>query len=201
MVKIPTPNIHPPKNKLKHIVICLKSIIYFMSACERVVHTKLTRSHCQALTWPCRSMPTKKKANIPRSLAFTSGMALNCIQVTTDGRQRLNLSFKELDAVPPSIQKLSRVDELILSRNLIISLPDFIHDFNNVQVLDLHSNYVSTTWTLCAWLALLFTHCKKIILAQIQHKWVLACQINHKENGQLSVFDCSWSRSLRPLAS
>uniref|UniRef100_A0A3Q2YX85 Leucine rich repeat containing 18 n=1 Tax=Hippocampus comes TaxID=109280 RepID=A0A3Q2YX85_HIPCM len=90
-------------------------------------------------------MPKKKKANIPRSLAFTSGMALNCIQMTPDGRQRLNLSFKELDAVPPSIQKLSRVDELILSRNLIISLPDFIHDFNNVQVLDLHSNYIPPT--------------------------------------------------------
>ncbi|XP_057682830.1 leucine-rich repeat-containing protein 18-like [Corythoichthys intestinalis] len=84
----------------------------------------------------------KKKASAPRAKVFTSKMAQNCVEVLTDGRQRLNLSFKDLDVVPISIASLFRVDELIMSRNRIVSLPDFIRDFNNMQILDLHSNYL-----------------------------------------------------------
>ncbi|XP_077481637.1 uncharacterized protein LOC144092580 [Stigmatopora argus] len=84
----------------------------------------------------------KKKASVPRGKVFTSKMAQNCVEVLTDGRQRLNLSFKDLDAVPMAIQTLFRVDELLLSRNRIVSLPEFIRDFNNMQILDLHSNYL-----------------------------------------------------------
>ncbi|XP_077406698.1 uncharacterized protein LOC144038249 [Vanacampus margaritifer] len=88
-------------------------------------------------------MPAKKKKIVlTRSKAFTSQMAINCVQLLPDGRQRLNLAFKYFEAVPESIHKLFRVDEVILSRNLIISLPDFMHEFINMQVLDLHSNYL-----------------------------------------------------------
>ncbi|XP_037133867.1 leucine-rich repeat-containing protein 18 [Syngnathus acus] len=88
-------------------------------------------------------MPKKKKKKIiPLSKVFSIEMAMDCIKLLGDGKQRLNLSFKEFDAVPESIQKLWRVEELILGRNLIVELPDFLRDFTKIQVLDLHSNYL-----------------------------------------------------------
>ena len=70
-------------------------------------------------------------------------MAQNCVELTLDGKRRLDLSFKEISSVPKCVQKLCDVDELDLSRNLMSKVPDFIDHFVSIRVLDLHSNYVS----------------------------------------------------------
>lgn len=72
-------------------------------------------------------------------------MAQNCVELSLDGKRCLDLSFKEISAVPKCIQKLCDMDELDLSRNLIRKVPDFIDNFISIRVLDLHSNYVSVT--------------------------------------------------------
>ena len=70
-------------------------------------------------------------------------MVQNCLELTLDGKRRLDLSFKEVTAVPKCIQKVCDIDELDLSRNRIRKIPDFIDHFISISVLDLHSNYVS----------------------------------------------------------
>ncbi|XP_054609316.1 leucine-rich repeat-containing protein 18 isoform X2 [Dunckerocampus dactyliophorus] len=86
-------------------------------------------------------MPKDKKGKKSKNKIFDLQMAQNCIELTPDGKQRLNLSFKQFSVVPNCIDKLCQLDELNLSRNLIKRLPDFIDAFNNIQILDLHSNY------------------------------------------------------------
>ncbi|XP_061910922.1 leucine-rich repeat-containing protein 18-like [Entelurus aequoreus] len=87
-------------------------------------------------------MPKSKKGGKPKARVFDLQMAQNCIELTPDGKQRLNLSFKGFTIVPECIDKLCRIDEILLSRNLIKKLPDFFDVFNNVHNLDLHSNYL-----------------------------------------------------------
>lgn len=88
-------------------------------------------------------MARGKKAKRSEGKTISLKEAQSNVEVTLDGRRRLNLSFKGISAVPKCIQKLSDVDELDLSRNLIRKIPDFIGKCINVTVLDLHSNYVS----------------------------------------------------------
>lgn len=69
----------------------------------------------------------------------------NCLQVTLEKKRFLDLSHKQLSAVPKCLQKLCDIDELNLSANEIRVIPSFIVDLRSISVLDLHSNYVSTT--------------------------------------------------------
>ena len=86
----------------------------------------------------------KKNKQTTKSKTITLKMAQSCVTLTLDGKRCLDLSFKEISAVPKCIQKLCEINELDLSRNLIRKVPDFIDHFTAVTVLDLHSNYVST---------------------------------------------------------
>ncbi|KAL6094692.1 lrrc18 [Pungitius sinensis] len=84
-----------------------------------------------------------KKRRKTKVKTISLNVAQSCVELTTDGRQRLNLSFKEIAVVPQCIQKLGLMDELDLSRNLITMVPiDFIESFISISVLDLHSNYL-----------------------------------------------------------
>lgn len=80
-----------------------------------------------------------------KSKKITLKMAQNCVELTLDGKRRLDLTFKGITAVPKCIQKLFHMDEVDLSRNMIRKIPDFIAQFIKMTVLDLHSNYVSVT--------------------------------------------------------
>uniref|UniRef100_A0A3Q1FZG5 Leucine rich repeat containing 18b n=1 Tax=Acanthochromis polyacanthus TaxID=80966 RepID=A0A3Q1FZG5_9TELE len=84
----------------------------------------------------------KKKKGQPKGKTITLKMAQNSVEMTVDGKRRLNLSFQEIAAVPKCLQKLCEVDELDMSRNLIRKIPDFIDLFVSIRVLDLHSNYI-----------------------------------------------------------
>ncbi|XP_071763586.2 leucine-rich repeat-containing protein 18 [Centroberyx gerrardi] len=84
----------------------------------------------------------KKKAGEPKGKKLTLKAAQSCLRLTLDGKRRLDLSNKEITAVPKCILKLCDVDELDLSRNLIRKLPDFIDKFVNLRFLDLHSNHL-----------------------------------------------------------
>uniref|UniRef100_A0A3P8U1D0 Leucine rich repeat containing 18 n=1 Tax=Amphiprion percula TaxID=161767 RepID=A0A3P8U1D0_AMPPE len=84
----------------------------------------------------------KKKKGQPKGKTITLKMAQNSMELTVDGKRRLNLSFQEITAVPKCLQKLCEVDELDMSRNLIRKIPDFIDQFVGIRVLDLHSNYL-----------------------------------------------------------
>nr|XP_020441656.1 leucine-rich repeat-containing protein 18-like [Monopterus albus]XP_020441657.1 leucine-rich repeat-containing protein 18-like [Monopterus albus]XP_020441658.1 leucine-rich repeat-containing protein 18-like [Monopterus albus]XP_020441659.1 leucine-rich repeat-containing protein 18-like [Monopterus albus] len=83
---------------------------------------------------------TKTKQTKGKKL--TLKMVQNCMELTLDGKRRLDLSFKEITTVPKCIQKLHDMDQLYLSRNLIRTIPDFIDQFSSITVLDLHSNYL-----------------------------------------------------------
>lgn len=80
-----------------------------------------------------------------KSKKITLKMAQSCVELTLDGKRRLDLTFKGITAVPKCIQKLFHMDEVDLSRNMIRKIPDFIAQFIKMTVLDLHSNYVSVT--------------------------------------------------------
>lgn len=103
-------------------------------------------------------MAKGKKTRQTKGSTLTLKMVQNCVQLTRDGKRGLDLSFKEISAVPKCIQKLCDIDELDLSRNLIRKVPGFIDQFTNIWVLDLHSNYVSITCR-CNLKCLLFTWC------------------------------------------
>uniref|UniRef100_A0A3B4FNJ9 Leucine rich repeat containing 18 n=1 Tax=Pundamilia nyererei TaxID=303518 RepID=A0A3B4FNJ9_9CICH len=77
-----------------------------------------------------------------KSKKITLKMAQNCVELTLDGKRRLDLTFKGITAVPKCIQKLFHMDEVDLSRNMIRKIPDFIAQFIKMTVLDLHSNYL-----------------------------------------------------------
>ena len=87
----------------------------------------------------------KKTNGQSKTKKLTLKTVQNCVELTLDGKRRLDLSFKDIDAVPKSVQKLCDLNELDLSRNLIRKIPDFIDHFIDITVLDLHSNYVSMT--------------------------------------------------------
>uniref|UniRef100_A0A3Q1CP63 Disease resistance R13L4/SHOC-2-like LRR domain-containing protein n=1 Tax=Amphiprion ocellaris TaxID=80972 RepID=A0A3Q1CP63_AMPOC len=67
-------------------------------------------------------------------------IAKKAIRMTPDGQRRLTLSNMGLTSFPKCLLKLTNVDELDLSRNLIQKLPDNIGNFSSLRWLDLHSN-------------------------------------------------------------
>ncbi|KAK9541605.1 hypothetical protein VZT92_001636 [Zoarces viviparus] len=71
---------------------------------------------------------------------LTLKLAKKAIRMTPDGRRRLTLSNMHITIFPKCLLKLTNVDELDLSRNLIEKLPDDIGNFSSLTWLDLHSN-------------------------------------------------------------
>lgn len=102
----------------------------------------------QTASLPCVSCSTMAKGNkrkAAQSKTITLKVAKECLQLTLDGKLRLNLSFKGVSVMPKCLPKLCEVEEVDLSRNLIGKIPDFIDYFISLRLLDLHSNYVSAT--------------------------------------------------------
>ncbi|XP_026164861.1 leucine-rich repeat-containing protein 18 [Mastacembelus armatus] len=82
-------------------------------------------------------MPKGKAA---KGTKVTLKIAKKAIRMTPDGRRRLTLSNMGITIFPKCLLKLTNVDELDLSRNLIQKLPDTIGNFLSLRWLDLHSN-------------------------------------------------------------
>ncbi|XP_023266359.1 leucine-rich repeat-containing protein 18 [Seriola lalandi dorsalis] len=82
-------------------------------------------------------MPKGKGA---KGTKVTLKIAKKAIRMTPDGRRRLTLSNMGITIFPKCLLKLTNVDELDLSRNLIQKLPDNIGNFSSLRWLDLHSN-------------------------------------------------------------
>ncbi|XP_049456170.1 leucine-rich repeat-containing protein 18 [Epinephelus fuscoguttatus] len=82
-------------------------------------------------------MPKGKGA---KGTKLTLKIAKKAIRMTPDGRRRLTLSNMGITIFPKCLLKLTNVDELDLSRNLIQKLPDNIGNFASLRWLDLHSN-------------------------------------------------------------
>ncbi|XP_059215446.1 leucine-rich repeat-containing protein 18 [Centropristis striata] len=82
-------------------------------------------------------MPKGKAA---KGTKVTIKIAKKAIRMTPDGRRRLTLSNMGITIFPKCLLKLTNVDELDLSRNLIQKLPENIGNFTSLRWLDLHSN-------------------------------------------------------------
>ncbi|XP_062256428.1 leucine-rich repeat-containing protein 18 [Platichthys flesus] len=82
-------------------------------------------------------MPKGKEA---KGTKVTLRAARKAIRMTLDGRRRLTLSNMGITIFPKCLLKLTNVDELDLSRNLIRKLPDNFGNFSSLRWLDLHSN-------------------------------------------------------------
>nr|XP_020498571.1 leucine-rich repeat-containing protein 18 [Labrus bergylta]XP_029134988.1 leucine-rich repeat-containing protein 18 [Labrus bergylta] len=82
-------------------------------------------------------MPKGKGA---KGTKVTLKIAKKAIRMTQEGRRRLTLSKMGIITFPKCILKLTNVDELDLSRNMIRKLPDNIGSFSSLRWLDLHSN-------------------------------------------------------------
>ncbi|XP_019944208.1 leucine-rich repeat-containing protein 18 [Paralichthys olivaceus] len=82
-------------------------------------------------------MPKGKEA---KGTKVTLKAAKKAIRMTLDGRHRLTLSNMGITIFPKCLLKLTNVDELDLSRNLIRKLPDNFGNFSSLRWLDLHSN-------------------------------------------------------------
>lgn len=82
-------------------------------------------------------MPRKNDA---KGTKLTLKMAKKAIRKTPEGWRRLTLSNMGITIFPKCLLKLTDVDELDLSRNLIQKLPDNIGNFSSLRWLDLHSN-------------------------------------------------------------
>ncbi|XP_039994645.1 leucine-rich repeat-containing protein 18 [Xiphias gladius] len=82
-------------------------------------------------------MPKGKGA---KGTKVTLKIAKKAIRMTLDGRRRLTLSNMGITVFPKCLLKLTNVDELDLSRNLIQKLPDNIGNISSLRWLDLHSN-------------------------------------------------------------
>lgn len=109
---------------------------------------------CAPVLVICSKMANGKKSTKTKKKPLPLKLVQSCVKITLDGKLRLDLSLKGIFEVPKSIQKLSDLDEVDLSRNLIRTIPDFIEYFIKITVLDLHSNYVSMIGTLQnLWLA------------------------------------------------
>ncbi|XP_068423688.1 leucine-rich repeat-containing protein 18 [Clinocottus analis] len=80
------------------------------------------------------------KRNAAKGTTLTLKVAKKSIRTTLDGRRRLTLSNMGITIFPKCLLKLTNVDELDLSRNLIKKLPDNIGSFWSLSWLDLHSN-------------------------------------------------------------
>ncbi|XP_039639389.1 leucine-rich repeat-containing protein 18 [Perca fluviatilis] len=82
-------------------------------------------------------MPKGKGA---KGTKLTLKIAKKAIRMTPDGRRRLTLSNMGITIFPKCLLKLTNLDELDLSRNLIQKLPNNIGNFSSLRWLDLHSN-------------------------------------------------------------
>lgn len=80
------------------------------------------------------------KAKGAKGTKLTLKIVKKSIRMTPDGRRRLTLSNMGITIFPKCLLKLTNVDELDLSRNLIQKLPDNIGNFSSLRWLDLHSN-------------------------------------------------------------
>uniref|UniRef100_A0A673ADR8 Leucine rich repeat containing 18a n=1 Tax=Sphaeramia orbicularis TaxID=375764 RepID=A0A673ADR8_9TELE len=79
----------------------------------------------------------KKRA---KATKVTLKIAKKAIRMTPDGHRRLTLCNIGITIFPKCLLKLTNVDELDLSRNMIQKLPADIGKFSSLQWLDLHSN-------------------------------------------------------------
>uniref|UniRef100_UPI0037E8B4D2 leucine-rich repeat-containing protein 18 n=1 Tax=Semicossyphus pulcher TaxID=241346 RepID=UPI0037E8B4D2 len=82
-------------------------------------------------------MPKGKGA---KGTKVTLKIAKKAIRMTRDGGRRLNLSKMGITIFPKCLLKLTNVDEVDLSRNMIQKIPDNIGSFSSLRRLDLHSN-------------------------------------------------------------
>ena len=92
-------------------------------------------------------MAKGKKSGEPKGKKITLKMAKNALRLTVDGKRRLDLSNMEIATFPKCILKLADVDELDLSRNMLRKIPDSIHEFVNIRMLDLHRLVKSVRYT------------------------------------------------------
>lgn len=86
----------------------------------------------------CFSAMPKGKGAIGTKVTLKT--AKKAVRITPDGRRRLILSKMGLITFPKCLLKLTNVDELDLSRNMIQKLPEDIGRFSSLRWLDLHSN-------------------------------------------------------------
>ncbi|XP_074531371.1 leucine-rich repeat-containing protein 18 [Halichoeres trimaculatus] len=82
-------------------------------------------------------MPKGKGA---KGTKVTLKVAKRAVRITPDGRRRLILSKMGIITFPKCLLKLTNVDELDLSRNMIQKLPEDIGRLSWLRWLDLHSN-------------------------------------------------------------
>lgn len=86
----------------------------------------------------------KGKGKGAKGTKVTLKSAKKAIRMTPDGRHRLTLSNMGITIFPKCLLKLTNLDELDLSRNLIQTLPDNIGNFLSLRWLDLHSNKIES---------------------------------------------------------
>ena len=82
-------------------------------------------------------MPKRKGAKVTK---VTLKTAKKAIKITPDGKRRLVLSNMGIQIFPKCLLKMTNVDELDLSRNLLQTLPDNLGNWSSLRWLDLHSN-------------------------------------------------------------
>uniref|UniRef100_A0A3P9B4N9 Leucine rich repeat containing 18 n=1 Tax=Maylandia zebra TaxID=106582 RepID=A0A3P9B4N9_9CICH len=80
------------------------------------------------------------KTGYSKGTKVTLKTAKKAIRTTPDGRRRLVLSNMGITIFPKCLFKITFVDELDLSRNLIEKLPENFGDLSSLRWLDLHSN-------------------------------------------------------------
>uniref|UniRef100_A0A4W4E1E4 Leucine rich repeat containing 18b n=1 Tax=Electrophorus electricus TaxID=8005 RepID=A0A4W4E1E4_ELEEL len=144
------------------------------------------------------------------SKEITLKMATNAVQLTVDGKQRLDLSNMQITTFPSCILKFCTVDELDLSHKMLKKIPNSIDIFVNLRWLDLHSNQLDqlpeAIWhllklhklNLCN--KLLTAHSIPHELSLLRNLWSLNLGLNHikslppsmgalKELHELSLFN------------
>ncbi|XP_068183059.1 leucine-rich repeat-containing protein 18 [Antennarius striatus] len=80
------------------------------------------------------------KGKEAKGTKVTLKIARKAIRMMPNGQHRLTLSNMGITVFPKCLLKLTNVDELDLSRNLIEKLPESIGNFSSLQWVDLHSN-------------------------------------------------------------
>ena len=81
-----------------------------------------------------------KKSTAPKGKKVTLKLAKEALKVTADGYRRVDLSNLGIATFPKCLLKLTDVDELDLSRNLLQKLPEYVGNMTTLSRLDLHSN-------------------------------------------------------------